>query len=147
MSIKDKLISAINKRKPDLVLEKEGDVYLRRWYVIPRNAIFNIYLHNFLHDDEDRALHDHMYSSLSWILKGGYLEHTIKAGGVHKRKEYAPGRIILRPFGGKAHRIELIGKSCWTLFITGPRYRKWGFHTKDGWVHHKEFLDPYGDGV
>ncbi|CAN0516096.1 unnamed protein product, partial [Scytosiphon promiscuus] len=27
----------------------------------------------------------------------------------------------------------------WSLFITGPKYREWGFRTAGGWMHWKEF--------
>lgn len=33
--------------------------YLLRWFIIPRNRFFNIYLHKFLRSDDDRALLDH----------------------------------------------------------------------------------------
>jgi hypothetical protein len=50
--------------------------YLTRWHVLPRNKWFNIYLHRFLHGDDDRALHDHPWRSASLILEGRYTEHT-----------------------------------------------------------------------
>ena len=34
---------------------------------------------------------------------------------------------------GDAHRIELDAGPAWTLFVTGPKYREWGFHCPDGW--------------
>ena len=50
--------------------------YLTRWHMIPRNPWFNIYLHFFVHGDDDRALHDHPWRSWSLLLDGGYREHT-----------------------------------------------------------------------
>lgn len=50
--------------------------YLTRWRVLPRNKWFNIYLHRFIHGDDDRALHDHPWHSASLILDGRYIEHT-----------------------------------------------------------------------
>lgn len=42
--------------------------------------------------------------------------------------------------GIPTHRVELIDGDCWTIFVTGPRYREWGFHCADrGWVHWKKF--------
>jgi hypothetical protein len=45
-----------------------------------------------------------------------------------------------------AHRVELkvgviTGRSfpVWTLFITGPRVREWGFLCPQGWRHWKDF--------
>lgn len=50
--------------------------YLTRWHIIPRNRWFNLYLHKFVHGDDDRALHDHPWASASLILDGRYIEHT-----------------------------------------------------------------------
>lgn len=45
-----------------------------RWFLIPKNRFLKIYLHKFMRSDEDRALHDHPWSFLSIILRGGYFE-------------------------------------------------------------------------
>lgn len=50
--------------------------YLKRWHLLPRNRWFNIYLHHFVHGDDDRALHDHPWASASLLLEGRYREHT-----------------------------------------------------------------------
>lgn len=50
--------------------------YMTRWHVLPRNKWLNIYLHRFIHGDDDRALHDHPWHSASLILAGRYIEHT-----------------------------------------------------------------------
>lgn len=55
-------------RKPDFVIGDLSNPYLLRWWVIPRNRFFNVYLHKFLRDDDDRALHDHPWWSMSIIL-------------------------------------------------------------------------------
>src|SRR3546814_20880058 len=63
-------------RAPSFVIGGEDNPYLRRWYIIPRNRWFNVYLHEFLRDDDDRALHDHPWVNLSILLRGQYVEHT-----------------------------------------------------------------------
>lgn len=132
-----------DSRPPDFVI---GDNYLRRWWLIPRNAFFNVYLHQFLHSDEDRALHDHMYVNLSILLEGTYWEHTIAAGGVHHRVRYSAGAVRFR-LPSTAHRIEIApGTQTWSLFITGPRVREWGFHCPNGWRHWKQFVDDRDHG-
>lgn len=134
-----------NKRPPDVNIGKEDDVYMRRWWVIPRNRVFNIYLHNFLRSDDDRALHDHPWWNASILLSGQYTEHTIAAGGVNRRVVYPTGAVKLR--GAKyAHRVELTHGPCWSLFITGPTIRSWGFHCPAGWRHWTEFVDSRDSG-
>lgn len=132
-------------RPPDFIIGKPGDDYLRRWFVIPRNRIFNIYLHEFIRSDDDRALHDHPWWNASIILDGEYVEHTIPQGGVQRRKLYRVGDVKLR--GAKyAHRVELTNGPCISLFITGPRLREWGFHCPAGWRHWKEFTAAHNSG-
>lgn len=160
------LIDRAYRRDPDIVIGGEASPYLRRWWLIPRNPFFNVYLHQFLRSDDDRALHDHMYFNCSIVLRGRYFEHTIAAGGVHHRTTRIAGDVVFRsPW--KAHRIELfrrwlppvllpdgslsrqsIGElPCWSLFITGPRLREWGFHCpKAGWIHWRAFTDPATQG-
>ncbi|HZF96856.1 MAG TPA: hypothetical protein VEY92_01190 [Pseudoxanthomonas sp.] len=143
--------------------------YLRRWYLVPRNRLFNVYLHHFLRDDDDRALHDHPWAWASLLLRGSYIEHTINAGGVHRRRTRHAGRWKFS-LPSRAHRIELLPMwrmcgtfedaqkrfdrdpdlkaPCWTLFITGPRVHEWGFHCPQrGWVHFTRFTRPgaYGE--
>ncbi|MBB1061914.1 hypothetical protein [Marilutibacter spongiae] len=155
------LITWARQRKPDFVVGGVEQPYLLRWFLIPRNPVFNVYLHCFLRDDDDRALHDHPWPWCSILLSGGYIEHTIAAGGIHRRRERsAPSIKLSGP--RRAHRIELLkirdfvasqpGNdtpiSCWTLFITGPRLRTWGFHCPErGWVDWREFTDPNDKGM
>ena len=69
-------------RDPDFVIGPKDAPYLQRWWLIPRNRWFNVYLHHILHSDDDRALHDHMYFNVSVLLRGRYVEHMIRQGGV-----------------------------------------------------------------
>ncbi|MBP3955459.1 hypothetical protein J8F10_09210 [Gemmata sp. G18] len=132
-------------REPDFYIGGRDNPYLLRWWVIPRNRLFNIYLHKFLRDDDDRALHDHPWISLSVILKGGYIEHT--TDGVSVR--FAGGIVFRR--ATHAHRLELLREDgravpAWTLFITGPKIREWGFHCPQGWRHWREFTSEVDSG-
>ena len=132
---------------PDLVIGDPENPYLLRWYIIPRNRIFNIYLHVIRRSDDDRALHDHPWWNISFILDGSMLEvmpsKVYEAVPVGKRptiKRYLKqGNLVGR--GAKAaHRLEVRENSiCTTLFITGPRIRQWGFHCPQGWRHWKIF--------
>lgn len=127
-------------RAPDVVLTHPGAAvpYLQRWFIIPRNAHFNVYLHRFLRSDDERALHDHPWPNISGLIEGTYLEHTPE--GVHTRQ---PGDMVEREATSR-HRIELIdGQPVTSLFLTGPKEREWGFHCERGWVHWQEFLGSY----
>lgn len=143
--IGDRLLAVAARRPPDVIIGGAADPYMRRWWVIPRNRIFNIYLHHFMRSDDDRALHDHPWWNLSILLVGRYAEHTIDAGGVNVFTVRRAGQWKFRR-ASHAHRIELTHGPCWTLFITGPNIRSWGFHCPKGWVHWREFTNPADGG-
>lgn len=125
------------KRDPDFVIEHPDGVYLRRWWLIPRNPWFNVYLHHFLQSDDDRALHDHPWTfNISILLLGRYVEHRPDCEP-KRRRRWVP---ILRR-GPAPHRLELINdEPVWTLFITGRNVREWGFLCPQGWKHWREFV-------
>jgi hypothetical protein len=128
-------------RAPDFIIGPKEDPYLRRWWVIPRNRWFNIYLHQILRDDDDRALHDHPWWNLSFILRGGYIEHT--PGG--RRFRGVRSLTLRKPTA--LHRLTLVANiPTWTLFITGPVVRVWGFACPQGWVPWQQFVDDRDNG-
>ena len=120
-------------KKPDFII---GDNYLRRWWIIPRNEYSNVYLHEILQSDDDRALHDHPWASTSFIIYGSYIEH-LPDGVQHVRKA---GDVIHRE-ANQLHRLEIPenGRAV-SLFITGPKIREWGFQCPNGWVHWSDFV-------
>ena len=144
----------VSERAPDFIVGSENPdgAYLERWWLIPRNRLFNIYLHHFLRDDDPRALHDHPWASISILLSGKLIEHTVAYGGVRGLQVLQKGDVKYRP-ARFAHRLELekyqlpfgrpTSKHAWTIFITGPVIRKWGFHCPDaGWVSWDKFTQP-----
>lgn len=139
MTLGENIILRTARRAPDFLIGGVDRPYMRRWWIV-RTPLLCIYLHHFLRSDDDRALHDHPWSNLSVLLRGSYTEHTIAAGGIERRAVRNAGDWKLRASGRMAHRIDLHDGDCWTLFITGPRYRQWGFHCPQaGWVHWKRF--------
>lgn len=145
MSVADWIINRVAARKPDFIIGAESDPYLIRWWVIPRNKWFNIYLHNMVRDDEDRALHDHPWLNASVILRGGFWEvvPSKARAGYEQLKWRKPGQVVFRR-AKSAHRLMLqTGPSrvpSWSLFITGPVVRKWGFHCPQGWIPWEKFV-------
>jgi hypothetical protein len=129
--------------KPHFIIGPPTDPYLYRWYIIPRNPWLNIYLHQFWKSDDDRALHDHPWWNLSFILKGGYWEHLPTYKIWRKPFKFYFRKAVI------AHRIEIEDHSkgsIWSLFITGSWKRPWGFHCPKGWVYWKDFVSTYEGG-
>lgn len=128
-------------RTPDFIIGDPIDPYMKRWWIIPRNRLFNIYLHRILKSDDDRAKHDHPWASMSLILGGRYVEaldggdHERLAGDIVFRRAITAHRLIIPPSG-----------SALSLFITGPTVRTWGFHCSKGWIPWQEFCEPTNKG-
>ncbi len=99
-------------------------------YLIRRSIFtckyFAIKIHNILLSDYD-CQHDHPWSFVTIILKGGYVEHTQNGS-----KVYGAGSILFRP-SEFLHRLE-IHQPVWSLVITFKKVREWGFKTPSGWV-------------
>ncbi len=131
----------VDRRDPDLNISHiNGGLYLRRWYVLPRNGFFNIYLHNFVGDDHPVA-HDHPWWSLSYALKGEMIEY--QADGDFNFIKEGDWRFRSATY---AHYLALLSEDgvkqpAWTLFMTGPRLRRWGFHCPKGWMWWGDYMD------
>lgn len=150
------------RRPPDFVIGGPERPYMLRWWLIPKNRYFNVYLHKILRDDDDRALHDHPWWNVSIVLKGSYDEvvpnfkalktpFTRMADTPTVTKRRGPGSVIFRR-ATTCHRLVIPvqgggQKYCWSLFITGPTIRKWGFHCPQGWKYYRDYVAPDDKGA
>lgn len=150
------LIARGQRRAPDFVIQNNQGVYLRRWWLLPRNPIFNLYLHQIVGSDDDRALHCHPWFNVSVILRGHYLERLPRNQSQDNGFDYVrgfyydvsreAGQLAFR-LGHHRHRLILPANGeCWTLFVTGPTYRRWGFYCRHGWMHWAKFVDARDKG-
>lgn len=154
--IADRLIDRAQRSAPDFVVHNDAGVYLRRWWILPRNPVFNLYLHQIVSSDDDKALHCHPWFNLSLILRGSYIERLPRHQNQVSGFDYVRGfyRDVPRPAGSLVfrlghHRHRLIlpaNGECWTLFVTGPVYRRWGFHCRQGWVYWRKFVSARDKG-
>lgn len=76
----------------------------------------------------------------SILLKGRYREITPR--GAYIRRRFVP--VFRRAVA--AHRLEVMDAAVWSLFITGPIIRQWGFHCPKGWRIWTEFVDARDSG-
>lgn len=120
-------------RHRDIVINDE--VHLRRWTLL-KFAGYSLRLHHFFKPDVDRCLHDHPWGFLTLILWGGYVEQT--ETGLHRRR---PGQVLIRRATFRHSVVELPRGHCWTLILMGPKWREWGFFTREGWKHWRVFVD------
>lgn len=138
--------------KPSTIRGADGSPYLTRYRLIDLGKeIGRLYIHRFHRGDEDPELHDHPWHGISLILAGGYIEERVvydfdgDGGRSIRVRRFGPGSLnVILPT--TFHRVDLIGKSAWTLFATGPIVKSWGFASRDGQVftHWKTFVAAKG---
>lgn len=130
--------------EPRVIFDREGGLpYLSRWYLIRKKPVddddlkgqssetsgrrlFDLYLHCFHRSDDDQALHNHPWSwALSLVLCGGYTEERRVGGEVVRRVFRPPALNLIR--GGDYHRVDLLDRDAWSLFLAGPKVDTWYF--------------------
>lgn len=151
-------------RAPDFIIGEPP--YMLRWWAIPKNKLFNIYIHKFMRSDDDRALHDHPWAfNISILIWGTYIEHfpvnpkqygkpvyldweSTKDWETQVKVRSAPAIVFRR--GAVPHRVQLLTRTksdgerfevpVRTIFITGAHVREWGFYCKQGWKIWKDYV-------
>jgi hypothetical protein len=166
--LQKKLKKITEKRPPDYVIGQRGDPYLQRWFIFKLDkavhpngdakhlhemtlwekfihlALPKLYIHKFLKDDYDEAMHNHPARSISFLFHGQYKEFTEK----REPKVFSAPAIIFRN-ATDYHRVELIdSEPAYTLFFFLPRikYRIWKFNCPKGPINWFDFVDQHNNG-
>lgn len=142
--IANRLIEAARDGKFDRrdVGDGRGNVFFWRYRVF-KSKWLSVFLHEFIRGDGERCLHDHPWSFVTIILRGGYWETVAKPevdcfdseSFIYWRE---PGRVLYRP-AEFSHRIDIEppggfnDDEPWSLVFVGPKVRDWGFYTLNGW--------------
>lgn len=121
---------------PPLVLidENNGREFLKRWRLV-QTPWFSVFIHRMQVPDPGFDLHDHPWAFLSVVLVGGYQEikaATRRTWAQHKRHRgrWSVGGIRL----DECHRVASLDRTpTWTLIVTGPTRRRWGFDVGGEW--------------
>jgi hypothetical protein len=94
---------------------------------------FSFKIHKLITSDA-ACQHDHPWAFLTFLMKGGYVEHNQKGSKVYSRFSllYRPAKYL--------HRLE-IHQPVWTFVITFKKVRTWGFVTPRGWVKWFNYSD------
>lgn len=110
------------KTKPNVRIGRKDDDYMTRYYIF-NSWLFGIYLHDFHRPDVDTDLHNHPWLfAFSIVLKGWYIEKLLT-----RNLQLVTHRWCNFIWGSNFHLIQDAHPELHTLFIRGPRVRKWGF--------------------
>jgi hypothetical protein len=114
----------------------EGLTYLTRTLLLLTGRA-RVFLHRIWRPDAGRHPHNHPWPwACALILRGGYTEEIteLRASRVYgvysctwteTHKAPCLSWRAFRP--GHYHRITSVLPNTWTLFLAGPKTRKWGF--------------------
>ncbi len=138
-------------KKKKVIEREEGKPLLFRWTIF-ECRFFSIKIHKLVGSDHS-CQHDHPWSFITFLLKGGYVEYTPADGqqkylGMeHLAYDWSTDKVKLVPEVSRVisrfsllyrpayytHRLE-IHQPVTTLVITFKKVRIWGFFTQKGWV-------------
>ncbi|MGD9770105.1 MAG: hypothetical protein AB7U62_20910 [Pseudolabrys sp.] len=135
----------MESRPHDFTIGPAADPYMLRWHIARSRVFGGCYLHHFLRSDDDRALHDHPWPSLSLLLDGVVQELYAPRGTdpsdrmAHRGRVMRPGSLVYRR-ARFAHRVCLVTPTATTLFLIGPEVREWGFWCPQGWRRWQDYV-------
>lgn len=120
-----------------LTLTHDGRRFLDRWGLC-HDHIGGFYLHHIAGPDPGMDLHDHPWSFISIVLRGGYWDWRAPVADAcrgrqvhhHQSRRWSIHRMPL----DVAHRIHAAQPNTWTLVLRGPTRRVWGFYPPSGRV-------------
>lgn len=99
--------------------------YLERLRIIATPWL-SIYLHRLGTPDSRPTLHDHPWSFLSIILRGGYTEVRLDKHAMTEVVRHRRWINVMRR--DDAHYIDSLDRTpTWTLLFVGARRRTWGY--------------------
>ncbi len=163
--ITDWIILRAQKTPYEHIDSSEGR-YMNRWWLFnpewrySQKKVFGrqifkwlpaIRVHHTVKSDAERDFHDHPWNNVSILLRGAYYEVRPLDQSQDPELDSDPTcceaklRLPLIPVFRKAtdrHRLIVPDdrEGVFSLFIMFRWQRKWGFHTKDGWVYYRDYL-------
>jgi hypothetical protein len=109
----------------------EKQAYLKKFYLFHTKWL-SVAIHQ-IWSSGPELLHNHPWSSFTWVLRGGYHEHSISGYSEWRNRGYTCYRNV-----SVFHRLTVGPFSAgepWMLFIHGPRKAPQGYLSPNGvWV-------------
>lgn len=113
----------------------EGDPYLERWILWAGGTIR---IHKFYRGDQDRALHDHPWSFITFPFQGYHEDYWDGLNVV--RRYVAPFRFHFRTAEHRHIVYKTTPGPTYTLFMNWFKRNEWGFWPDPlTFIHHKEW--------
>ena len=98
--------------------------YLTRWRIV-QTPWAALYLHRMNTPDGRPTMHDHPWSFVSIILRGGYYEHRLTGDRNIVGRRIKHVNVVRR---NDAHYIASLDRTpTWSLLLVGKRRQTWGY--------------------
>lgn len=106
--------------------DRDDEMYLTRWRILS-TPLFSVFLHRIGTPDSRPTLHDHPWSFVALVLRGGYDEARLNKHTMNVKPRRVRRLNVMRR--DDAHYITRLhgDRPCWTLLFVGARRRNWGY--------------------
>jgi hypothetical protein len=88
-------------------------------FVLIETALFSVFVHRAIAEQWHPQCHDHPWSFIALVLRGGYDERTPDGKTVWR----GAGSLIFR----RAEFAHNTRGTWWSIVLAGPKRRSWGF--------------------
>jgi hypothetical protein len=113
-----------------------GCPYVIRWRL--EMPLGSLRVHHWLAADDTRAFHDHPWWFWTVVLRGGYTDVSIDSYDVLRA-----GSVRFR-HAEHQHVVIPEANGAWTVMITGPKKRPWGFWRRGKFIKANKWFATYG---
>ena len=110
--------------------------YMVRW--VFNFWLFAIRIHHWIRSDDKRFFHDHPWGFITIVLQGGYTD--VSPTG---RDKLSAGSIRYRN-AKHQHYVEVPEGGAWTLLLSGPQIRNWGYWIEGKMKRPLKYFHKYG---
>ena len=115
--------------------------------------LFAIRVHQWIRSDDKRYMHDHPWHFVTLVVRGGYTDVSYRINGGTEfdklpeteivRDVLRVGSIRLRPASHR-HYVEVGPEGAWTVLLTSPVVRHWGYWVKSKFTRPLRFFGKFG---
>lgn len=129
------------------IISKDGVLHFRRWRILSTKYL-SIYIHEIFKADEDVHMHDHPWNYKSYVLSGIFLEESFDTSQKYSKFRVLEKHHSVERTASVFHTIKnIFTDKVVTLFVTGKKYKDWGYLVDGKWIQHEEYRKMKHQGL
>ena len=121
--------------------------YMFRWVFHFGEWLPSVHIHKWHRSDDGRNKHDHPWWFIVLVLRGSYIDCSLDKEGLPDKEDLLSTGSIRFRTATHRHYVKVLKDPTWTIIITGPKRRNWGFWIgKDAnkFLRPLKYFDKYG---